>query len=196
MNKYKLGSNQYKKTHKHMLAPYARKALLWLWFIGLFLFFALRTFQYYYSQWEYHRQNRFISPCPDSGCTSFQYNPIQVHAAEKDMPIDFWVDKYSMKYGKTKWEQLRTKAMLHYLLLRESAYGNTKKCGDNGKACGILQFWQDTYDANAKRMMMLGLRDHMGSRLDIEDAIEVAAWMIGSQGQEKQWGPILRGEGF
>jgi len=126
-----------------------------------------------------------ISPCPDSGCAFISY--------ETPKTIDSMVDLYSMRYGKTKWEQLRTKTMIHYLLLREAAYGNTKTCGDNGLACGPLQYHDATYLSFRKIMIERELVNDIGSRWDMEDSIETTAWAI-NDGRENNWGPILRGE--
>ena len=46
------------------------------------------------------------------------------------MTTDEMVDFYANKYGKYPWEKLTIKVKLHYLLLRESAYGNSKNCGE------------------------------------------------------------------
>lgn len=126
-----------------------------------------------------------ISPCPDDGCAFISY--------ETPKTIDTLVDMYSMRYGKTKWMQLRTKVILHYLLLREAAYGNTKTCGDSGLACGPLQFHDATYISFRQIMIERGLTTKLGSRWDMEDSIETAAWAI-NDGRENNWGPISRGE--
>lgn len=133
----------------------------------------------------YFLRDPIISPCPDSGCASMQF--------ELPKTIDSMVDMYANKYGKTKWTKLRTKTILHYLLLREAAYGNTKTCGDSGKACGPLQFWEATYISYRNIMISRGLTTVIGSRWDMEQAIETAAWAI-NDGRERAWGPIARGE--
>jgi hypothetical protein len=126
-----------------------------------------------------------ISPCSDSGCQSVQYIPQET--------LDTMVHDYSYKYGKTSYERNRIKAMLHYLLLREQNYGGSEACGDGGKACGPLQFHEPTYISYRKIMIKRGLVNDMGSRLDMEDAIETTAWAI-ADGRERAWGPIARGE--
>lgn len=113
--------------------------------------------------------------------------------ADKPLTIDEMVHKYATKYGKTRYEQNRLKALTHFLLLREQNYGGSDNCGDSGLACGPLQFHEGTYTANRKTMIKKGLAQEMGSRLDMENAIDTAIYMF-SIGQEKQWGPYLRGE--
>jgi len=149
------------------------------WYLAVILFFILC---YWTVRWM---ETPVLSPCPDSGCAFISY--------ETPKTIDSMVDLYSMRYGKTKWEQLRTKTMIHYLLLREAAYGNTKTCGDNGLACGPLQYHDATYLSFRKIMIERGLITDIGSRWDMEDSIETTAWAI-NDGRENNWGPILRGE--
>ena len=107
--------------------------------------------------------------------------------------VDDLVDTYAKKYGNTTYRQNRTKAMLHFLLLREQNYGGSTNCGDGGKACGPLQFHEPTYIAYRKIMINRGLVTELGSRLDMENAIETAAWAI-NDGRESAWGPVARGE--
>jgi hypothetical protein len=107
--------------------------------------------------------------------------------------VDDLVDKYAKKYGMTTYKQNRTKVLLHFLLLREQNYGGSTNCGDGGKACGPLQFHEPTYIAYRKIMINRGLVTELGSRLDMENAIETAAWAI-NDGREGAWGPVARGE--
>jgi hypothetical protein len=192
MSKFKIGSNQHQIRHKG-LKPEATRSLFKLLFIASFLIVAWNAYKMQnrirYYQWR--DANIHAAPCANF-CSGYSG---QVYAAEPEvLTVDEMVDKYSDKYGSSKWLKLRTKALIHYLLLRESAYGSTTNCGDHGLACGPMQFHAATYTANRQRMMKLALVDHMGSRLDMEDAIETATWMIAVKGQEKQWGPVLRGE--
>jgi hypothetical protein len=128
---------------------------------------------------------KITSPCPDSGCF--------VHTVQAEITVNDMIDAAAVKYAKTKWEVLTIRVKLHYLLLRESAYGNTTSCGDQGLSCGPLQFRTPTYTAFRKIMIDRGLVNHMGSRLDLQDSIETCAWAI-SDGRENNWGPILRGD--
>ena len=134
---------------------------------------------------------KVISPCAESGCH------VEVIEAEERLSdyqkIDRWVDIYSEKYGDTRYEKNRLKALTHYLLLREQNYGGSINCGDSGRACGPMQFWAGTYKANRLAMIKKGLTKELGSRENMENAIETAIYMF-SIGQERQWGPVLRGE--
>lgn len=107
--------------------------------------------------------------------------------------IDKLVDTYSKKYGNSRYESNAIKVKLHFLLLKEQNYGGSTNCGDGGKACGPLQFHAPTYTAYRKLMIKKGLVTDMGSRLDMDNAIETTAWAI-SDGREQSWGPIARGE--
>lgn len=175
----KRGSNQYIYRHKVGLKPEVKRDCLVLIILMLLATLAGR---------EYQHAHPILSPCPESGCIS------KVQAAEpKQMTTDEMVDFYANKYGKYPWEKLTIKVKLHYLLLRESAYGNSKNCGDGGLACGPLQFHESTYQSFRKIMMTKNLVKYIGSRFDLEDAIETTAWAI-SDGRENNWGPIARGE--
>lgn len=127
-----------------------------------------------------------INPCADTGCS------VKVVYAD-EFKVDELVDTYSHKYGRTSYERNRIKALLHYLLLREQNYGGSDACGDGGKACGPLQFHEPTYISYRNIMIKKGLVKDMGSRLNMKDAIETTAWAI-SDGREKAWGPVFRGE--
>ena len=139
----------------------------------------------------YITQDRVVSPCSDSGCH------VKVVEAEERLSdyqkIDRWVDIYCDKYEISQYRMNRCKALTHFLLLREQNYGGSTSCGDSGKACGPMQFHEETYIRNRKDMIKKGLTKEMKSRLDMESAIETAIYMF-SIGQEKQWGPIARGE--
>lgn len=107
--------------------------------------------------------------------------------------VDKLVDTYSKKYGKTTYKANRTKALIHFLLLREQNYGGSNARGDGGLAAGPLQFHDGTYISYRNMMIKQGLVSDMGSRLDMEDAIETTAWAI-NDGRENAWGPVARGE--
>lgn len=133
-----------------------------------------------------------IAPCPEkcAGSSAELHPPVPTPTP---MTLDAMIDKYAMKYGSTKWIQLRTKALLHAMLLHETAYGNTTKCGDQGLSCGPLQFREPTYNGFRKEMIKKGLVEEMGSRFDLENSIDTAAYMVAT-GHEDNWGPVLRGE--
>lgn len=140
----------------------------------------------------YITQDRVVSPCSDHGCH------VKVVEAEERLSdyqkIDRWVDIYCSKYFKgNQYSINRCKALTHFLLLREQNYGGSTNCGDSGLACGPMQFHAGTYTKNRKDMIKKGLTKKLGSRENMENAIETAIYMF-SIGQEKQWGPVLRGE--
>lgn len=126
----------------------------------------------------------------------FVQRPVQVSTVAQITPtpdVDKLVDKYSKEYTDDTYKQNRTKAMIHFLLLKEQNYGGSDACGDGGKACGPLQYHEPTYIGYRNIMIRRGLVTEMGSRLNMEDAIQTTAWAI-NNGRETAWGPILRGE--
>lgn len=108
--------------------------------------------------------------------------------------LDRIVDKNAKRfsYGSVdRYSEL--KAVLHCLLYFESKHTAADGHGDNGKAGGPFQFWEDTYNGYRRIMIKAELTDHIGSRYDLEDATETTAWAL-TDGRGKAWGPILRGE--
>lgn len=177
---------QYKVLHRKI-------AFAFQWFIlGVVTVLSLLLYQIVSDQMK----PKFISPLPEGYITPRHTAISPVYAAEmtQEAPnMDTWVDEYSEKFSSSIMSKHQLKATLHYLLLRESRYDDDKGCGDNGKACGPLQFWQDTYIQYRNEMIKLGLTNHIGSRYNQKDAIETTAWAL-SVGRGKAWGPILREE--
>lgn len=172
--------NFMKHNRKHIESLKLQNRILWV-----FVYFCILGGLLYITQ------DSVLSPCSDTGCH------VKVVEAEERLSdyqkIDRWVDIYSEKYGKTRYEINRLKALTHYLLLREQNYGGSSNCGDSGKACGPMQFHAGTYTKNRNDMIKKGLAKKLGSRENMENAIETAIYMF-SIGQEKQWGPVLREE--
>lgn len=108
------------------------------------------------------------------------------------LSMDVLITKLVEKYAGKKSASFLT-YQLHCLAHFESGHYTNKNCGDSGKACGPFQFHEPTYQAFRKQMMKEGWVDHIGSRLDIEDAVETTAWAM-VNGKELHWGPILRGK--
>lgn len=186
----KRGSNKYQ--YKYRFSPDVVKSIIWVAFITAFLILSVLVCKYRYTlSYMTWRDRNVLAPCPNF-CA---YAGEIIVPDKKELTVDELVDKYANKYGKTKFAVSRTKAMIHYLLLRESNYGATNKCGDSGLACGVLQYHLATYKAYRAIMIKRELTDHIGSRLNIEDAIETTAWAI-NDGREMAWGPLARGEGF
>jgi len=132
----------------------------------------------------------FISPLVDG---TFNTSVTKVEAKEVCGEIDCWIDKYANKFGKTTDEKQQIKVKLHFLAYRESRYGLSEGCGDSGKACGFTQFHEPTWQGYRKIMLKDNLITEIGSRLNVEQAIETTAWAI-SDGRETAWGPIKRSE--
>src|ERR1035437_7131244 len=78
------------------------------------------------------------------------------------------------------------------LAFKENGFHSNDKCGDGGLACGEYQYHPATYTGFRKIMMSEGLTDHIGSRLNDEDATETTAWAI-THGHESDWGPLNLG---
>ena len=118
---------------------------------------------------------------------------VEIKEVDRGNIIDELVDEYATKFTKGPGGYSQMKATLHCLLYFETKHTAANGKGDNGLASGPLQFHQGTYVNFRKIMIKKGLTDHLGSRDNLEDAIETTAWAL-SDGRGKNWGPILRGE--
>lgn len=191
MTIYRVGSNQYKKRAKSPVFGKADKIIA----TGLVIYttlLALKATSVYATglavdQWL--SSHTYLAP----QAVTIEVEVSSGGLVEKNLTVDEMVDKYSKKYGKTRYEQNRLKALTHYLLLKEQNYGGSNACGDSGRACGPMQFHEGTYYQYRQQMVKKGLATVFGSRLDMENAIDTAIYML-SIGQEKQWGPVFRGE--
>jgi hypothetical protein len=108
--------------------------------------------------------------------------------------LDYWVGKYTDKYFETNTRRSEVRMLMHCLLHRESghqAHDENGPHGDSGKAGGILQFHQPTWEGYRKKMMNAGLVEEIGSRYNPEQAIETTVWAI-STGRAYAWGPVAR----
>ena len=105
---------------------------------------------------------------------------------------DMWVREYADKYGKTLSQKNHIRELLHCLLYNESGYGHNKGHGDSGLAGGPAQFHEATWQRMRKQMLKKGLITEIGSRYDMEQAIQTTAWTI-VNGYAKEWEPVLRG---
>lgn len=118
--------------------------------------------------------------------------PIWVPATTKTN--DDLIDFYAGKYTNSPSAKAHRKALLHCLYWKESRGGvDAHAKGDNGLASGPFQFHAPTYMSMRSKMIKQGVATEMGSRDDFESALDTTSWAI-SQGEGKQWGPILRGE--
>jgi hypothetical protein len=107
--------------------------------------------------------------------------------------VDDMVVASAEKYGKSDEDINRLRVTLHFHLFKESRYGAVKRCGDSGRACGPLQFWAETFTAYRRVMIAQGHAREIGSRLDLETAIDTTAWAL-ANGRQLAWGPLKRGE--
>lgn len=144
-----------------------------------------------------------ITPIPEREVIKNGFNQImqkveyQVKAYEVEVPIgedvDVWVGKYVDKYFEG-YKRSEMRMIMHCLLHRESghqAHDATGPHGDGGRAGGSLQYHQPTWERMRKQMIKEGLAEEIGSRYDMEAAIETTVWAI-KAGRAKEWGPILR----
>lgn len=106
--------------------------------------------------------------------------------------IDTWIGKYSDYYANTKKPASYLRYQLHCLANKESGhrYNDHKKCGDNGKSCGLYQYRQPTWEMFRKEMIKKGLVSEIGSLWNNEQATETTAYAL-SQGYDNHWGPIV-----
>lgn len=81
--------------------------------------------------------------------------------------------------------------ILHCLAHRESGHGKSNKCGDSGRACGPMQFWQETWVRMRKQMIEQELADEISDRHNTKEAVRTTAWAI-ANGHAHEWGPIAR----
>jgi hypothetical protein len=144
-----------------------------LWIIVLILFIV-------YYGWREKHPEPVISPLA---------SPVY---AEKET-IDMIIDDCAQKYTSNVSQKSRMKAIIHFLLYKESKHGADKQMGDGGLAGGPMQFHEPTYSEYRKIMMQKGLVISMGSRFSIKDSIETAVWAI-ANGRGNAWGPLKRGE--
>jgi len=120
----------------------------------------------------------------------------EIKALTKDSNSqDIWIFQYATQFQRP--ELGKTVSLLRYQLAclahKENGYHSNDHCGDGGLACGMYQYHPGTYTGFRKIMIAQGLTDHIGSRLNDQDAIQTTAWAL-THGHEEDWGPILRGE--
>lgn len=164
---------------------------LWLAFVSLTFLFLI---------WGYGKitHPHFISPLADNQ-TGIVYAAEHPTASptpsilplptgfEIDVFVGSAVDEFFQEPGK----QSETRMILHCLLNRESKHAHSIGHGDNGKAGGPLQFWQDTWNGYRKIMMKDDLAKEIGSRYDLKESIRTTVWAI-KTGRATAWGPVLR----
>lgn len=105
---------------------------------------------------------------------------------------DVWIGVYADKFATKKISSSKLRYQLHCLAHKENGHSANNKCGDNGNACGMYQFWAETWQRMRGQMLKKGLITEIGDRWNDQQAIETTAYAI-THGMEKEWGPILRG---
>lgn len=141
--------------------------------------------------WLYADPPKPVSPMAEAQEVSVPAPTINPTA---NMDTDALIDYYAEKYTTSPSTKAHRKALLHCLYWKETRGGiDADAHGDNGLAGGPFQFHEPTYRAMRRKMIEAGLVNDLGTRYDFEDAVETTSWAI-SQGQGKQWGPLLRGE--
>jgi len=135
-------------------------------------------------------KTEFISPLADDVIVMER---IVIHTLPAEENLDTWVEQASEKFTDNAVAKSILKAKLHFLLSKESKHGLSKNCGDGGKSCGPLQFWESTWIGYRKLMIKEGVAEEIGDRFNMKQAIFTTAWAI-ADGRELAWGPIKRGE--
>jgi len=105
--------------------------------------------------------------------------------------IDELVGKYVDEFFTTRSQRSEVRMIMHCLLNRESKHSEDTGRGDGGKAIGILQFHQPTWNGYRKIMIDRGFAIEIGSPLNVDQAIRTTVWAI-KDGRAYAWGPILR----
>lgn len=115
----------------------------------------------------------------------------QVLCKDELCMMDFWIGHYTDKFFESPTKKSEVRMIMQCLAHRESKHNFDKGHGDGGKAGGPFQFHNPTYIGYRKIMMDSGLVDELGSRYEVENAIETTVWAI-KTGRAKAWGPIYR----
>jgi len=146
-----------------------------------------------------------VSPVPEENYVSpvsktevrpavkFAVVPVESKEERPEAQVSVLVEAVAAKYAHGDYEKYRLIYQLHCLLWKESNYYLNKAHGDNGLAGGALQFHEGTWVSFRREMMRQGLVAEIGSRYDLEQAVETAAWAL-AHGKGNHWGPIARGE--
>lgn len=163
--------------------------IIYLMFLGWMLFMG-SEYTMNLNLGIFKQEYTFISPLVVEEIEDYE---MSYEIKEPCNEIDCWIDMYSKQYGTDLNKRQQLKVKLHFLAYREAKYGVSNGHGDGGKAGGPYQFHQPTWEANRQRMIDEGLINDIGSRYDMQQAIQTTAWML-SEGQDNQWGPLLRKE--
>jgi len=131
------------------------------------------------------------SATPSAEVQEISISIVEEVEAKTERDADYLVGFYVDKYFQSDTQRSEMRMIMHCLLHRESNHYSDNNHGDGGLAGGPLQFHQATWVAYRKIMMEGYFVSEIGSRYDLEQAIETAVWAI-SDGRGLAWGPILR----
>lgn len=81
--------------------------------------------------------------------------------------------------------------IMHCLAHREAGHGASNAHGDNGKAGGPFQYWEDTWIRMRNAMIKEGVTTEISTRYDFKEAARTTAYAM-SKGWAREWGPIFR----
>jgi len=185
--KTKRGTNQYKKKYHETMH----------WLIKLILIVAATIVLAWIFSYAYDNapEPQIISPIAEA-----KENTIKVRflnetelkeALRKSIPN--MVEMSASRFATNDKQKNYVIYQLYCLLRKESDFGENENCGDSGKSCGILHFWEDTYNRMRKQMIKQGLVTELGDRFSPFYSIETTAWAL-VNGYGREWGPIARRE--
>ena len=183
------GSNQFKDKPKFL--GLKRNAYLNVLVLGIFIALVVIIGKNFRSQ-----ELKTISYAQTANKFSQQISQLK-EINKYSNPQDIWIFQYATQFQKP--EIGKSVSLLRYQLAclahKENGYHANNNCGDGGLACGMYQYHPETYTGFRKIMMSEGLTDHVGSRLNDQDAIQTTAYAL-THGLENNWGPIARGMCF
>lgn len=171
--------------------PFERKAsiyrTLFIWTLTLAGCLAAAV----YGGWN--QQNELVSPLPVQG---YEEKIVEVEKEvliDKNENIDTWIGEAVDEFLPDHSSEARM--IMHCLAHREAQHGKNGRendtHGDNGKAGGPFQFWEETWVRMRKQMIFQGVAKEIGSRYDFKEAARTTAWAI-ANGRALEWGPIVR----
>lgn len=156
-------------------------------FFMLTVIFGFTSAYYGLGELAAQAKTEFVSPLPEHPPIILE-RQVPVEVPQED--IDTWVGEYTDQYF-NDYRRSEVRMIMHCLLHRESGHASSDAHGDNGKAGGPLQFWNDTWVRMRTQMIKQGKTNEIGSRYDHEQAIHTAIWAI-ANGHALEWGPVNR----
>ena len=101
-----------------------------------------------------------------------------VYVEKEEETIDKYVADAVEEFVNGAGQQSKAKAIMHCLLYKESKHDYDKGHGDNGRAGGILQFHQPTWERMRSQMKAQGIDTPEATRYDPKEAIRTAVWAL------------------